>query len=303
MMQYNQWMSKTLHLTHPEFDVSLLLSSSVLLTNVNQQLSSENYHTSLGDLSASEVLSISSHFDVINFVPNKFDVNSSIYHETAIVLNYLSHKKTLTGYAPSQPQEFLSLDVHDRPNRPIVWVFGCSHSHGVGLTADQQNFGQHISQHTELPLKLIAKPGSSVQWSLRHLIHAAFQEGDFVIWQLTSPERISYGYPPSEFMLRGMPFRHLLETYNDQQLLFHQLSLFNQGIQHLKCQDVKFSVISISGQSSLFYPCLTEYSKHPEFCHVPNYLLDLGTDGRHMGPLSHKALAKSILNHVHYSNE
>lgn len=297
-------MSKTLHLTHPEFDISLLLPSSVLLTNVNQQLSSENYHTSLGDLSVNEVLSVSSQFDVINFVPDKFDVNSSIYHETAIVLNYLSHRKTLTGYAPSQRQEFLSLDVYNRPDRPIVWVFGCSHSYGSGLTTDQQNFGQHISQHTELPLKLIARPGSSVQWSLRHLMHADLRKGDFVIWQLTSPERISYGYPPSEIRFSQMPSRHLLETYNNQQLLFHQLSLFNQGIRHLKCQAVKFSVIAISSrQSSLFYPCLTEYSKHPEFCHVPNYLLDLGTDNAHMGPLSHKALAQSILNHVNYSNE
>lgn len=296
-------MNKTLHLTHPEFDVTQLLPKSVLLTNVVQLLSGQSYHTSLGDLSAQEVLLISDHFDVINFIPNKFDVNSDVYHETVILLNCLAHRKTLTGYTPSHRQQFLSLDVYNRPNQPTVWVFGCSHSYGVGLLPDQQNFGQHISQHTKFPLKLIAKSGSSIQWSLRHLMHANFQEGDFVIWQLTSPERISYGYPPSELLLAQTKSQHLLETYNDQQLLFNQLSLVNQGIQHLKCQAVKFAVISISSQSPLFYPCLTEYSKHPEFCHVPNYLIDLGTDGRHMGPLSHKALAQSILNHVYYSNE
>lgn len=291
-------MSKILHLTHPEFDVSQLLPESVLLTNVVQLLPGQSYHTSLGDLSVQEVLSISDHFDVINFIPNKFDVNSNIYHETVIILNYLSHRKTVTGYTPLCQQQFLSLDVYNRPDGPTVWVFGCSHSYGLGLLPDQQNFGQHISQHIKLPLKLIAQPGSGIQWSLRHLMHANFQEGDLVIWQLTSPERISYGYPPSEIRLAQAPQRHLLETYNDQQLLFTQLSLFNQGIQHLTCQAVKFAVISISSQSPLFYPCLTEYSKHPEFCHVPNYLIDLGTDGSHMGPLSHKALAQSILNHV-----
>lgn len=296
-------MNKTLHLTHPEFDVSQLLPESVLLTNVAQPLLGQSYHTSLGDLSTQEVLSISNYFDVINFIPNKFDVNSNIYHETVIILNYLSHRKTLTGYTLVRQQQFLSLDVHNRPSSPTVWVFGCSHSYGVGLLPDQQNFGQHISQHTNLPLKLIAQPGSSIQWSLRHLMNANFQEGDFVIWQLTSPERISYGYPPSELLLAHTESQHLLETYNDHQLLFNQLSLFNQGIQHLKCQSVKFAVISISSQSPLFYSCLTEYSKHPEFCHVPNYLIDLGTDGSHLGPLSHKALAQSIINHVHYSNE
>jgi hypothetical protein len=296
-------MNKTLHLTHPEFDVSLVLPGSVLLNDSTQLLSGQCYHTSLGDLSVQEVLCISKQFDVINFIPDKFDADSSIYHETVVILNYLSHKKPVTGYTPVGQQEFLSLDVHDRSDGPTVWVFGCSHSYGVGLTADQENFGQHISQHTKLPLKLVAQSGSSVQWSLRHLMHANFQEGDFVIWQLTSPERISYGYPPSELRFSQAVSRHLLETYNDQQLLFNQLSLFNQGVQHLRCQPVKFAVISISGSSPLFYPCLTEYSKHPEFCHVPNYLLDLGTDGEHMGPLSHKALAQSILNHVNYSNE
>jgi len=296
-------MNKTLHLTHPEFDVSQLLPESVLLTNVALLLPGQHYHTSLGDLSAQEVLSIGNQFDVINFIPNKFDVSSSIYYETAIVLNCLSHKKTLTGYTPPCQQRFLSLDVHTRANSPTVWVFGCSHSYGIGLLPDQQNFGQHISQSIKLPLKLISQPGSSTQWSLRHLMNANLQEGDFVIWQLTSPERISYGYPPSELLLAQIESRHLLETYNDQQLLFKQLSLFNQGIQHLKCQSVKFAVISMGKQSPLFYPCLTEYSKYPEFCHVPNYFLDLGTDGIHMGPLSHKALAKSILNHVYYSND
>jgi hypothetical protein len=292
-------MNKTLHLTHPEFDVSLLLPQSILLTDISQLLSEQCYHTSLGDLSAQEVLSISKEFDVINFIPNNFDFNSDIYYETIIILNYLSHKKTITGYNPSDRHEFLSLDVHNRLDDPTVWVFGCSHSYGVGLLPDQQNFAQHISQNTKTSLKLIAQPGSSTQWSLRHLMHADLRKGDFVIWQLTSPERISYGYPPTEIQFAQAQTRHLFETYNDQQLLFHQLSLFNQGIQYLKCQPVKSVVISISNQSSLRYSCLTEYSKHPEFCHVPNYLLDLGTDNKHMGPLSHEFLAHSILNHVY----
>jgi len=296
-------MNKTLHLIHPEFDASLLLPESVLLTNVSQLPSGQCYHTSLGDLSPQNVLDISYYFDVINFIPDKFDINSNIYYETVTLLNYLSHKKTVTGYTPLRAQEFLSLDVRNRASEPTVWIFGCSHSYGVGLTPDQQNFGEHISQYTKFPLKLIAKPGSSIQWSLRHLMHANFQKGDFVIWQLTSPERISYGYPPAEVMIGQTPSLHLIETYNDQHLLFNQLSLFNQGMQHLRCQPVKFAIISISSKSPLFYPCLTEYSKHPEFCYVPNCFLDLGTDGMHMGHLSHQSLAQSILNHVNYSNE
>lgn len=296
-------MNKTLHLTHPEFDTSLVLPESILLEKVDQPLLGRQYHTSLGDLSASDVLELSKNFDTVNFVSDNFDVTSAIYHETVILLNYLSHRKTVTGYSVLEKQEFLSADVNDRPDRPVVWVFGCSHSYGLGLLPDQKNFAQHISLRTQLPLKLIARPGSSVQWSLRHIVHSNFRPGDLVIWQLTSPERISYGYPPTELPLtqcRSMP---ILETYNDQHLLFNQLSMFNQGIKYLKSQSIKFVVVAINNKSPLFYPCLKEYTKHSEFCFIPHYSLDLGTDGKHLGPLSHQSLAESILNHVNCSND
>ena len=295
-------MSKTLHLIHPEFDVSFVFSNSILIDNVNQSISKQCYHTSVGDLSPQDILLVSSNFDIINFIPNGFDIASSTYNETILLLNCLSHRKIVTGHKLADTQEFLSLNVTQRPLEPVLWVFGCSHSHGVGLTPEQQNFGQHLSQHTRLPLKLISQGGSSVQWSLRHIMNANFLPGDLVVWQLTSPDRISYGYPPEEVCLSQAPAAHFIETYSDQQLLFSQLSLFNQGVRYLRSQPIKFVIISLSQLSPLYYPGLLEYTKHPEFCYIPNYLLDLGTDQLHMGPLSQQALAQHILNHVKYSN-
>ena len=295
-------MTKTLHLSHPECDVSFAFSNSILLDNVNQSFVAPCYHTSVGDLSPQDILLVSNNFDIINFIPNGFDFTSSTYYETILLLNCLSHRKIVTGYKFAEKQEFLSLNVRQRPPEPTVWVFGCSHSYGVGLLPKQQNFGQHLSHHTGLPLQLVAQPGASVQWSLRHIMNANFLPGDFVVWQLTSPERISYGYPPEEIRLSQAPAAHFIETYSDQHLSFSQLSLFNQGIQYLRSQPIKFVVISLSQLSPLYYPGLLEYTKHPEFCYIPNYLLDLGTDQLHMGPLSQQALAQHILNHVKYSN-
>ena len=242
-------------------------------------------------------------FDVINFIPDKFNLTSDIYFETVILLQYLSHRKLVTGYCFENTQEFLSINVTDRLAEPVVWVFGCSHSYGSGLGPDQLTFGQHISHATGLSLKTIARPGSSTQWSLRHIMNARFRPGDLVVWQLTSPERFSYGMPPKELRLAHQTQKHLVETYTDQHVLFTQLTLFNQGLQYLKSQPVKCSIISINATSTLFYPCLLEYTKHKEYCYAVNYNFDLGSDQLHFGPLSHKALAQHILNHVNYIND
>lgn len=296
-------MTKTLHLTHPEFDVSFVIPDSVLLTSIFQPTNQSCYHTSLGDLSSHEILKISKEFDVVNFIPDRFDLASDIYFETALLLQYLSHSKPVTGYNSAITQNFLSADVYDRPSAPILWVFGCSYSYGTGLTADQLTFGQHVSEAIGLPLKTVAKPGSSTQWSLRHIMNAKFIPGDRVIWQLTSPERFSYGYPPLELRLAHVSQRYLLETFTDQHILFNQLSLFNQGMRYLRSQPVEFTVISINSKSPNLYSCLMEYTKHKEYCYALNCRLDLGTDQLHIGPLSHKSLAHCILNHVNYTDD
>jgi hypothetical protein len=296
-------MTKILHLAHPEFDVSTVIPDSVLLTDITQSTDELCYHTSVGDLSPHDILSVSRRFDVINFIPDKFDLNSDTYFETAVLLQHLYHTKLVTGHCSESVQDFLSVDVNDRPPEPIVWVFGCSHSYGTGLKSNELTFGEHISQAIGMTLKTVAKPGSSTQWSLRHIMNAKFLPGDRVIWQLTSPERFSYGLPPFEYRLVTGSEQHILETFTDQHILFTQLTLFNQGLQYLKSQPVKFSVISINAKSNIFYPGLLEYTKHKEYCYALNYNLDLGTDQLHFGPLSHQALAQRILDHINYTDD
>jgi hypothetical protein len=295
--------NKVLHLTHPEFDVSEILANSTLLCDVTQDLAGSQYHTSLGDLSNQEILKISKKFDTINFLKNNFDTNSDIYFETLLLLNSLSHQKSITGYTQPGVENLLSLDVQHRPQEPVLWVFGCSHSYGSGLLSNELNFGQHMSAKCKMPLKLIAKPGSSISWSFRHLSDSNFRTGDIVVWQITSPERISYGFPPEEIQLSNCEDPHILETFTDQHLMFSSFSTVKQGIKFLRTQPVKFVITSISGKSPLFYPCLLEYTKYPEYCYIPKIFLDRGNDQNHPGPLSHKALAQHLLDHLQYIND
>jgi len=295
--------NKVLHLAHPEFDVSKILPNSILLCDVTQSLSGPQYHTSFGDLTNQEILKISQNFDTINFLKNNFDTNSYIYFETLLLLNNLSHQKSITGYHRPDVENLLSLDVQQRPQEPILWVFGCSHSYGSGLFPQELNFGQHMSNEYKMPLKLIALSGSSIDWSLRHLFDSNFREGDIVVWQLTGPERISYGFPPEEIRLRQCKEPHILETFTDQHLMFSAISAVKQGIRFLRSQPIKFVITSISNKSPIFYPCLLEYTKYPEYCYIPKIYLDLGNDNSHPGPLSHKALAHHLLDHLQYIND
>ena len=243
-----------------------------------------------------EIIRLSSQFDCFEFEATGFDITSSVYQESVTLYKYLN-KHCVSKFGC---EEFTSHPgINDRLDQPILWVFGCSHSHGVGLKPNESNYGQLLSQSLATPLKLITKPGSSLHWSYRHLFNAPIQSRDIVIWQLTTPGRVSRfdGKQVEEIVLSNSKDRKLIDSISDEQLYFTQISLLNTGIRFLRSLNCKFVITSISDFGS-HYDYVSEYIKYPEYC--SNYGLhhDYGTDGRHAGPLSHKALAQHILDHV-----
>lgn len=296
-------MSKILHITHPSFHISTINHRSVLIDSISDTLPNEEYYTSLGDISAADILTISKHFDLINFIPHGFDTTEPIYHETIILLTYLQHKIQVNNLTINPLNTFVdNTDITFRPTGPTMWVFGCSHSHGIGLLPNELRYSDILSRELNLPLKSITKPGSSTRWALRHLINASIQSDDLVIWQITTPGRISLaGTPPTELMLSTSPNQHLLEVYTDDQIYFDHMSPINYGVQYLRAKDVNFVLTSIEVASALFYDYKKEYVKYKEYCYSPGFNVDTGTDGVHFGGLSHKNLALSLLNHIHYN--
>ena len=294
-------MAKTLHIIEPTFDFSVVNKTSTLLTSVDVLLESNEYHTSLGDMSSADIIKISKNFSTINFVDKKFDQTSDIYNETVILLNSLSWSTHVTNFTVGLPISFADTRVNNRPNKPTLWVFGCSHSHGVGLLPNEKKFGEIVAESLNLPITLISKPGSSLSWSTRNLIAADIKPNDVVIWQLTTPHRISQynGINTTEIMLAHSNDRHLLEVYDDNQIFFNHINLLNFGVQYLRRMGVKFVIVSILPKlENFFYEYLIEYSKYSEYCYTPGCQLDLGSDQVHSGPLSHKALAQRLLDHI-----
>ncbi len=285
--------------------MSAMLPNSTLLNSCNQVLDQSCYHVSLGDTSAKDIITVSNKFDSIEFVNIGFDHESDLWNETKLLLNYLSHQTVIKNFTKSQPETFVESDllpkvVHDRH----LWVFGCSHSHGFGLTSLDQRYGSIVAKNLNLPVSFVTKPGSSLQWSLRHLVNSNINPNHVVIWQLTTPQRVTlYNGEISETLLSSSRNRYLSDTFNEQQIFFHHCSLVNYGVNYLRALGVKFVMTSILNKSNLFYQYLDQYTKYPEYCHTPDAALDLGTDHLHVGPLSHQALAQRILDHINYTDD
>jgi hypothetical protein len=291
--------NKILHIICPTLNFNLLNKNSVLLTSSTTPIDSNEYHTSLAETPSDKIIKLSSEFSTINFVKEKFDKSTDIYKETVVLLNYLSSFKNVTNFIVEPCVSFTELDTKKRTNSPTLWVFGCSHGYGAMLLPWQKNFGQVMAESLNMPLNLITKSGSSLSWSVRHLVAADIQSNDLVVLQLTVPHRTSCynGKKVDEVRLARTKNRHFLEVFDENQLFFNQINLLNFGVNYLRRVGVKFVITSILTKENM-YDYLLEYSKYPEYCHTPDCNIDFAIDRAHAGPLSHKAIAQRLLDHV-----
>lgn len=293
-------MPKKLYIFYHNVHVSELIPHSTLLTSLDQCLDFDEYHTSLGDMSVTDIISVSKMFDQLELIDIGFDKTSQIWLETKILLNYLGHRMPVL-YHKIEPLKVFTdhSNLLANQNKKKIWIFGCSHSHGVGLLSQKQTFGALLGEHFQLPVNFITLPGSSLQWSLRHLINADILPDDLVIWQITLPFRLTmYDGVTKEIMLAQSSNRCLIDTFNDQQMFFHHCSLINYGVNYLRAKKIKFVLTSILNSQLLFYDYLNEYTKYPEYCYMPNSNVDLGTDNSHVGPLSHRVIALELTNYI-----
>jgi hypothetical protein len=292
--------NKILHIIAPTFNFNTINSNSVLLTSSDQSLDCDEYHTSLSDMTPRDIIKISNYFSTINYVKNEFDESTDTYKETAVLLNYLSSINCVTNFKVLSRVLFTDVDVTSRTDNPTLWVFGCSHAHGWGLLPTEKNFAQLMSESLGLPLNQITKPGSSLHWSLRHLLAANVRQDDLVVWQLTTPSRLSAytNNQVDEILLSRTTNRHLLEVFHDEQLFFNQITLFNFGVSYLKQLGAKFVITSIFPKTENMYDYLNEYSKQAEYCYIPEYQIDVASDLQHVGPLSHNTIAHCLIDHV-----
>jgi len=293
-------MARVLHITEPTFDFNTINPYSVLLDRVDIDLTQDQYHTSLGDLSDQEILSIIDQFETVNFVDANFNPTTAIYRETLILLNYLSHRKQVTNFVADDSITFVTHLPKDL-TLPSLWVFGCSHSEGTGLDNFDQCYSSILSKELRLSLASVTKPGSSIDWSLRHLQSAPIQPEDTVIWQITTPSRLTmckaYDGSYQELQLKYADI-HTNEFFTDTQIFYKHITSLNAGVRLLREIGASFAITSLDSGGELGQRCRMEYTKYPEYCYLPGYNVDVGNDNLHFGPRSHQNLANGLLTHL-----
>jgi len=287
-----------LYLIHPDFNFNKIKRESILLTDSNTDVVNGVYHTSLGDMSPADIMLIIHKFNSVKMCKHGFEHDPILHKETEKFVNFVQSVKMIKHDVVDQPESFVDHpDTAVGSNNPLLWVFGCSHSHGVGLVENEETYGQIMATKLGRPLKLITKPGSSLHWSLRHLVNSQIKPEDIVVWQITSPLRLSMfnGKHVKEVLLARTNDPYLLEVYNAFQSYFMHLSLVNIGVQYLKKLKVKYILTSVDPHDGSMQH---EYLKYPEYCFPSGFAVDRGTDGLHFGPLSHKNIALSLLNRI-----
>jgi hypothetical protein len=272
----------------------------MLLTNENfsTYLSDTNlkFHTSLGDISSHNLLDFCRFVDRIDFVDFGFDERLALRNKTIIFLNYASNFCQVNNYVRPLPQQALysDLTVH-KSDYPTLWVFGCSLSAGVGVDPTTV-YHYELGQQLNLPVTTIARPGSSARWSLLQLMYTKIKPADIVVWQVTTTGRFTVkdysNKDPRECLLKNMN-KEFLATINYEQVFYDHITLVDYGIQYLRALQSRFVFTSVDNKKTEDQ-CLEQFTKYPEYCYAPDWIVDLGSDNLHPGVESHRILSNTL---------
>jgi hypothetical protein len=289
-------MTTLLHITHPALDLQTIDPRSTLISGRLPEKLPDVAHTSLGDLHAGDIIDLAAKYHELQFHDQFFDIDSDIFQETQLLLNFLQHRNIIKNFKKPSPVEFYQNTGYHHKD-PCLWVFGCSHSYGVGLEP-LQRYGQLLADRLGLPLILVAEPGSSLTWSLDQIHRSDIKESDLVIWQITTPYRkLKFDVSPKHVMLSSRASHCYLEVFTNQQVFFDHVSMIRQGINYLRSKHIRFAMTSLDSKD-YYYQYLKEYTRYPEYCYTPEIWKDRASDGLHPGPLSNSALADRLFIHL-----
>ena len=200
-------------------------------------------------------------------------------------------KNNVDGLNMSKYQHSKYLELADVRgiDSKVLWISGCSISHGEGVE-DSQKYGQLLSNKLNLPVRYLTKPGSSIKWQSDQILRSDIQKDDVLVWGLTQESR-TVKIAGGEVRTEQDPVVRLSELrLYDAITGIHQVVNFCRKIQ---CQLILLPLLS-SEVLNLLLTHLDEYT------HLPyrTKTLDYGTDNLHPGPLTHEWYAKHAVNKI-----
>jgi hypothetical protein len=215
----------------------------------------------------------------------------------------------LESFKKHYADDFLRLQSRRQTDGQQIWVVGCSHTVGVGISPTER-YATLISNQLNLPCSLLAFSGSSIEWAADQIIRSDIRPNDIVFWGITSNGRLSY-YTRERLVHVTSSTYDTEKKLNDRvpigsldniNMLYHNVRFVHQVIN--KCQSVgaQLFMLDITKNPilSTFLYGIDNYTQG--IAYYENFI-DFGRDGAHPGPEQHKIYAKKFLDMYYKNNE
>ena len=204
-------------------------------------------------------------------------------------------------YLPTNDDLMLVLNAQRKNNAPHLWVSGCSTSWGAGVEIHQR-YANILTEKLNLPLCMLAKPGSSVAYAADQILRSDIRKDDLVVLGITNHQRKTY-YDEENSKIRPVLASNLKEQnrkidLTDPTLLYESIIAVHQVLNF--CNKINAKLILLGIHTDIEFA--TYLKDIPSYVHANGFYGvnnndcydDLGMDNMHPGPLTHKWYAKKI---------
>lgn len=202
--------------------------------------------------------------------------------------------KSVIGLPQIPVRSYCGLESTRTDDDVVLWISGCSVSHGVGVERSQR-YGEILSKKLQLPCNYLTLPGASIEWSADQILRSDIQKHDVIIWGLTSEHRA----PKIE---NGFLGAWLRKTKQDLDYLYDETRYYKAltSVYQVSnfCQKI--------GARLLIFPLVCSERLQLDLMLQSNYyqtpyqfkFVDFGTDGSHPGPKQHNIWAEFCIEKI-----
>lgn len=204
---------------------------------------------------------------------------------------------SVLGLPSTQPPEpRLEVVAQRQTNRPELWVAGCSIAHGLGIRPEQR-WAHLVAVERSQQINWLTRRGSSLEWQHDQISRAQIQQGDVVMWGLTSELRM-----PCSRSGYIIPWPGSGDRESGVNELFDETQWYRAVTQLARVRDL----MRLRGARLVLLPCLITERLWRHIQHWPERVtwpwqsgwLDLGRDSWHPGPHQHTVWAQAVLDHL-----
>ena len=293
-------------------DVGLYLSdltrsydenAQLLTVNNFSNLSAGTYYTSVADIGNLFNLGLTlQQADKIVYAPppdGKWTSNN-MKKWSEDYLEVFSFRCEVKNYTPpdvtKDHQSILALVDNRKTDSSQLWACGCSITQGTGVT-ENERYGQLLATFLGLPVSFLSRGGSSICWQADQILRSDIRKGDTVVWGITSDNRYPF-YTDNcvKHVRAGNLYGCSIDDLDNSNRHYQNLTSVYQVINFCQKIEAKLILVSVLNRNIVHHLNNTNLIMLHNLWGRESWelFLDLGTDGEHPGPETHKLYAKEI---------